>query len=492
MKEWTREERYRSIYEASNEELSILENQVNKCPYRQKFHIQPKTGLLNDPNGFAFYNGQYHLFYQWFPLGPVHGLKHWYHVSSEDLVNWEDCGVAIVPNKYYDSHGAFSGSGFVNNDKLQLFYTGNVRDDKWIRNSYQCVATMDNNNNIIKSDKPFIDGIPKGYTEHFRDPKVFEDNNKYYCIIGAQREKDNYGTIIYYESVDLENWTMKGEIVNDFIGNGFMWECPDYISFDDEAVLIFCPQGIKEQGDLYRNIYQSGYMIGNPIDFSKGIFEHGEFMELDRGFDFYAPQTTVDKDGRRILVGWMGLPEIEYPNDENGWANCLTIPREITLKDHKLIQNPVNELKSLRGDRIKHSFNINNEEVAIDDFSEKTYEAIYSFKDISSDKVGVKFRKGYNEEIVFYYDKKEKKLVLDRSKMNRVFAEEYGTVRKCNFNEESFKIQMFVDTSSIEIFVNDGQEVFTSRIFSDDNSNSISIFADGETKIDVSLWPIIL
>ncbi|MFO7176986.1 sucrose-6-phosphate hydrolase, partial [Enterococcus faecium] len=79
-------------------------------------HIQPPTGLLNDPNGFIYYDGEYHLFYQWFPLGPVHGLKHWYHVSSKNLVHWTDRGVALVPETKEDSHGAYSGSGFVVND----------------------------------------------------------------------------------------------------------------------------------------------------------------------------------------------------------------------------------------------------------------------------------------------------------------------------------------------------------------------------------------
>ena len=79
--EWSREARYRRIQEATVEELQQLKMSVDACCYRQKFHIQPVTGLLNDPNGFSYYNGEYHLFYQWFPLGPVHGVKYWYHVS---------------------------------------------------------------------------------------------------------------------------------------------------------------------------------------------------------------------------------------------------------------------------------------------------------------------------------------------------------------------------------------------------------------------------
>src|SRR5690242_14432133 len=88
--EWTKEQRYRKIEDASKEELLKLRSEVMECKWRQTFHIQPETGLLNDPNGFSYYNGEYHLFYQWFPFGPVHGLKYWYHTKSKDLVHWSN------------------------------------------------------------------------------------------------------------------------------------------------------------------------------------------------------------------------------------------------------------------------------------------------------------------------------------------------------------------------------------------------------------------
>ena len=260
MKEWTREERYRTILEASDEEMSALKEKVDTCPYRQKFHIQPTTGLLNDPNGFAYFNGEYHLFYQWFPLGPVHGIKHWYHVSSKDLVYWNDCGVGIIPSEYFESHGAFSGSGLAENDKLYLFYTGNTRNDKWERHPYQCLAIMDEEGKITKHPKAIVEELPEIYTDNFRDPKVFKENDKYYFVIGAERKEGNLGTIAVYESADLINWNYKGEIKTSFFGNGFMWECPDYIKLDDKGVLIFSPQGLEADGDKYRNIFQSGYL----------------------------------------------------------------------------------------------------------------------------------------------------------------------------------------------------------------------------------------
>src|SRR5688572_13285508 len=103
--EWTKEQRYRTLEEASGDEVFELEKRVKSSVWRQTYHIQPNTGLLNDPNGFSYYNGEYHLFYQWFPLGPVHGLKYWYHMKSKDMVHWEDAGVGIEPGDYFDSHG---------------------------------------------------------------------------------------------------------------------------------------------------------------------------------------------------------------------------------------------------------------------------------------------------------------------------------------------------------------------------------------------------
>lgn len=488
MKAWTREERYRSLLEASKEEMDQLKGIVDKCPYRQKFHIQPTTGLLNDPNGFSYYNGEYHIFYQWFPLGPVHGLKHWYHLSSTDLVNWKDLGVAIIPSEYYESHGAFSGSGIVNKDELYLFYTGNTRDENWVRHPYQCLAIMDKEGKITKNKEPIIKDVPKEYTDHFRDPKVFKDNGKFRCIIGAQRKKDNLGTVVYYESENMKDWKFKGEIKTKFLGNGYMWECPDYLKYEDKAVFIFSPQGLKANGDKYNNIFQSGYLIGDKINFDNRILNHGEFNELDRGFDFYAPQSTEDEKGRKILVGWMGLPEIEYPTDKNGWAHCLTLPRELNLINGKLIQTPVRELENLRGACREESFEIENQEKIIEGFNEKAYELICDFKKFHGNTVGIKLKKGTDEETLFYYDIANNKLVLDRSKSGVEFAIEYGTKRKCHYNGDTLKLQIFVDISSIEIFVNDGLEVFTARIFAKDTSTGLSIFSDNKALVDLKLW----
>ncbi|MDP4145518.1 MAG: sucrose-6-phosphate hydrolase [Bacillota bacterium] len=487
--EWSREQRYRKIEEAATEELQELKQKVNACPFRQKFHIQPKMGLLNDPNGFSYYNGRYHLFYQWFPLGPVHGLKYWYHISSTDLVNWEEHGLGIVPGDWFDSHGAYSGSGIVHNERLHLLYTGNTRDENWIRHPYQCMAIMDNENKITKLSSPVIDSVPEGYTEHFRDPKVFEKDGKFYCIIGAQT-KDLKGTAVYYQSKDLINWTYKNTIKTSLTDFGYMWECPDYFELEDNGVMIFSPQGIERQGDLYANIYQSGYIIGSKIDFEDGKFEHNEFAELDNGFDFYAPQTMEDHKGRRILIGWMGLPDVEYPTDRSGWAHCLTLPRELRIRNNKLIQTPVIELEQLRKNHRALNETLKSEEKSFNGFSGERYELNCLFTEFSGKQLGVKLRVSEGEETVIYYDIENKKMVLDRSKSGEEFAKEWGTERKTYLNCKELKLQIFVDSSSVEVFVNNGEKVFTTRIFPAKESKGIKFFADGESKISADIWDI--
>lgn len=492
--EWSREERYKRVEDVSETYISELTKKVSEGPYRQKFHVQPKTGLLNDPNGFSYYNGQYHLFYQWFPLGPVHGVKFWYHVASDNLVDWQDLGVAMEPDTKYDSHGVFSGTGFVKNDQLHLFYTGNTRTEDWTRIPYQCHAIMGSDNQIKKDAKPLIIDSPIGYTDNFRDPKIIEQAGRYYCIIGAETT-DHQGAIAYYVSEDLKDWKyqqavkLKGNI--DSKNQGFMWECPDYFELADQGVLLFSPQGMESKGDKYQNIYQSGYLVGEPLDFATGEFQITEtFNELDRGFDFYAPQTMTDPQGRQLLVGWLGLPGVDCVTDDFGWAHCLTIPRELSLRNGKLYQQPVPELEVLRGKEVTKEMKLENEMVIVSDFTARIYELKATFTKIKGSRVGVAFRMGAEEATYFYYDRTAKKLVFDRSQSGISATNDYGTLRKCDFSEEELEIHLFVDESSVEIFVNDGLEVFTARIYSKLDHNQIQFFADGQAFITATQWEI--
>lgn len=485
-----REQKYRRLDQASPEEIAALTEQVNESPWRQSFHIQPVTGLLNDPNGFSYYEGKYHLFYQWFPLGTYHGLKYWYHTTSTDLVFWKNEGIAIDPKDHFDSHGAYSGSGIVKDNELHLMYTGNTRDREWIRHPYQCLAVMDKQGNIVKHGLPVIDHVPEGFTEHFRDPKVWKDDDMYRCVIGAQRQ-DLTGAAVVYKSPDLLNWQFCGEIQTSLEKFGYMWECPDYFEMDGQGVFLFSPQGLSPSGDSFQNIYQSGYLIGKPLNRDTLEFEHGSFQELDRGFDFYAPQTMIDGTGRRILVAWMGLPEIEYPTDSHGWAHCLTLPRELKIHNGKLIQQPVNELQKLRGQSVEVQDTLTSEVRSYKGVSGITYELVCEFLPGNADAVGIEIRSNETERTIVRFDTVHKKVTMDRTESGNPIGSEFGTTRSCKLESESIKFHLFVDISSVELFINDGEEVFTSRIFPHSNSEEIRFFAEkGSTGLRVVKWEL--
>lgn len=487
--EWTREERYRRLEDVTQEAYQKLLEQVAKSPYRQKFHIQPKTGLLNDPNGFSYYKGRYHLFYQWFPLGPVHGVKYWYHVSSEDLLNWKDEGVALKPDSFYDSHGVFSGSGLVVEDELHLFYTGNTRTADWIRIPYQCHAVMDQSGNIKKAEFPLISDSPSGFTDNFRDPKVIEYQGQYICLIGSETT-DNRGKIVYYKSENLVDWEYQGTIdTADYSNAGYMWECPDYFEQNGQGVLLFSPQGMSAEGEKYRNIFQSGYLMGNPIDFSTGQFHHNKFKELDRGFDFYAPQTMQDHLGRRLLVGWLGLPGVDCVTDAYGWAHCLTLPRELVVEKSHLYQRPVKELEGLRKSHRHFVGDLNDETFSFSETS-RTYELQLSLTLDELEYFALALREGDGEKVVFSYDSSKARLQLDLSNAGETVTAEYGRTRSCEFQADSLDIHLFLDESSLEIFINDGFEVFTSRIFSKKDANGLQLTSKGKTSYELDLWEI--
>ena len=475
-----------------DEEKSILEKKeiVEKDFWRQKYHIQGIVGLINDPNGFSQFKGKYHMFYQWNPLGTNHKNKTWAHSVSDDLLHWKRLKTALRPDTWYSKDGAYSGSAIVDDDKLYLFYTGNVKDCDGNRESYQCLAVSSDGENFERWE-PSIVNQPDGYTRHIRDPKIWKKDGKFYAVIGIQSENLE-GKAVLYSSENIKDWKFEGEIaganhgkIKDF---GFMWECPDYFQLKDEKtgeikdLLVFSPQGLESEGDLYNNKYQTGYLFGK-LDYEKPEFEIlSDFVEIDRGHDFYAPQSMEDDKGRRLIVGWMGVPEEEdFPTVKNEWLHCLTLPRELKVIDGKLYQVPIKEMESIRGEKIEFSGKVAGE-VKIG--TGTTYELKAKFSDFNSD-FGLKLRTGKNSETVLKFDYNDKKFVLDRTKGEQPDKR----LRKVYLGDISeLELTVFVDNSSVEVFINGGAEVFSSRIFPEKDADGISVFTDKDVNVEIEKW----
>lgn len=481
-------------YAKEREEKSISEkkDKVDNDHWRQKYHIQGIVGLINDPNGFSQFKDKYHIFYQWNPLKTDHTAKYWAHSVSDDMLHWERKKTALRPDTWYSKNGVYSGSGIVIDEKLYLFYTGNVKDEKGNRESYQCFAVSEDGENFERWE-PSIINQPDGYTRHIRDPKIWKKGEKYYAVLGAQSENLK-GKVLLYSSENLKEWKFLGEIAGSDRGDldkfGYMWECPDYFQLKDEKtgeimdLLIVCPQGLEPQGDFYNNKYQSGYFFGK-MDYEKPEFEIiSKFVELDRGNDFYAPQSMEDNKGRRIIIGWMGIPEEEdFPTRENEWLHCLTLPRELKLINGKLYQQPISEMEILRGEKIEFISSLKGE---LEIGKGMIYELIAKFSDINSD-FGLKFRANNDNssETIIKFDFNEKKLVLDRSRGEQTDK----SIRKVFLGDiKELELRVFVDNSSVEIFINNGEEVFSSRIFPKKDADRIIVFSDRNININIKKW----
>lgn len=465
----------------NNEIKDFYNSNSNNEKWRLNYHIEAPFGLINDPNGLAYFNGEYYIFYQWNPYGCIHKNKHWALVKTKNFINYSIPKAVIEPIDWYDKDGCYSGSAIEVNGNLELLYTGNVKDENNYRHSYQCRVSIDKDGNINKRG-PVIDKIPSGYTADFRDPMVFKMDGRYLCVIGVKNKK-LLGRVLLYTSKDFENWTLLGEIETKYNDFGYMWECPNLINLEGQDILIFSPQGLEKEEFKYQNIYQSGYIKGS-LDYNTLNFIHDEFKELDLGTDFYAPQVFKDDKGRTIMYGWMGLPEEEefQPTSELGWVYSLTMPRELTLKDGLLYQSPLIEMKELRIERIVNINNMTASNWNSENINNNSYELIIDLKNVDSDIFELRFAKGKEEYSSLQLDFKNNIGILDNT--NR--ANGPKLIRKFKLkNETKYKINMFVDNSSVEIYLQDGREVLSSRIYPNESSTEVSISSiNGDVKIN--------
>ncbi|HCM90541.1 MULTISPECIES: sucrose-6-phosphate hydrolase [Vagococcus] len=474
--EWSRELRYQSYKNWSKDYTSFLEKNVKDAPWRLNYHIQPKSGLLNDPNGFSYFNNEWHLFYQFYPFGAVHGLKSWYHLTSKNLVDWTQKGIALEPSYTFDSHGVYSGTAFPIGEELFLSYSGNVRDEEWHRQSYQLGAMMKKDSTIKKINSPLVDFPIKGYTDHVRDPQIISYKGNYLMILGAQNS-DEEGKIIIFESTNLTDWDLLGDLNYTHQKIGFMVECPNLLFVEEQPLLIFCPQGLDKSIMSYENIYPNTYILGDSFDLKHlTINSPSEIKNLDYGFDVYATQAFTDENGRCLSISWLGLPEIDYPTFKDGWAHCLSLVKELTIKEGKLYQFPVIETAELREDATSIKGTLTSDLKTIAKNTTNSYELNLSFSSNSSGVLHLFSDNSAEESFKLFFDTKKGVLKIDRQHAGVSFAEEFGVTRSLIVpKNKKLELDIFVDQSTIEIFINKGEDVMTSRIFPEDHQTNLMI-----------------
>lgn len=417
-------------------------------PHRQKLHVQPPVGWLNDPNGLCVYDGEYHVFFQYGPFDEYGGVKHWGHVRSKDLFHWERLPVMLYPDEPFDCHGAYSGSALVEDGVMYLYYTGNVKlpgDYDYINNgrNYNLCLAVSRDGKTLASKQCLMSNCdyPADLSCHVRDPKVFAFDGKYYIVIGA-RTLDSRGEVLVLESSDKLHWRHINTLTTPE-PFGYMWECPDLFCLDGQWYLMVSPQGIACQ-----NVYGCGWFA--VCGDWRSECRLSEFHELDAGFDYYAAQTFTD-GGRRLLFAWMGMPDAPYGNDSTavyGWQHCMTLPRVFTRSaDGALLQNPAPELDALRGVELSLP---NGESRAVCPCFDLTAEpeGDFSFEAANC--------------IEFAYTQAGQTCVL---RFTDAAASDGRTERRASLKAPCRSVRIVGDCSSLEIFINDGETVFSSRYY---------------------------
>lgn len=411
--------------------------------WRQNLHIEAPEGWLNDPNGLCFFDGLYHVYFQYSPGTPKgESNRCWGHYVSADLLSWKYKGIVFKPDIPEDRDGVFSGSTVALKKRVEFFYTGNVMEegdyDYVLEGRGANVIRVSSDDGDKMSSKKVLlrnSDYPSFCSCHVRDPKVWLENGIWKMVLGA-RTVDDHGCVLLYEGDNCDSFEYKGCLTAPDMG--YMWECPDMFTLEDKKFLALCPQGIERGEFKFQNIFHSGYFTVNGDSLT-------DFEEFDYGFDFYAPQTFIAPDGRRLLIGWMGIGDDSYsnPTTELGWQHCLTLPRELTVgPDGKILQNPIRELTSL-----KKSIKVVEGEA---------WEGLPLELRISgcSDKVSA----GISGASVSW----DKESGILRLKLNE---EGYGRKERCIKLDDLTDIRVIADRSSLEIYINNGRYVMSTRFY---------------------------
>lgn len=499
--------------------------------YRPKYHASVPSGWSNDPNGTVFYNGKAHLFFQHYPHKAEWGTMHWGHFTTEDFVHWDVLPVALVPDQPYEVLcGCCSGSAIEKDGKLYLLYTAAQPELQ-----RQCLAVSEDGGiTFVKAENnPILtaDMLDDEVSElDFRDPHLFQKDGWYYFIAGArvlnaeeiaelraaraqrdgapapkpgdkpvnpsagdvsgaESERAGCGNLILCRSRDLVHWEYVGHLIHRqpeydeayYELNG-VYECPDYLELDGKEVVLSSPQNLPQMGNLYQNVHSGLYMLGK-LDFETGRFQVDKIGEADSGFDFYAAQCFRMPDGRAVMIAWKEMWDRSYPTQKEGWAGTYTFPRELRVEGDQLIQKPVRELDAFCKNEVScPDLSVSGNKISLDGVRGNVIRLRFTLEPGTAKRAGVKVFCGTKHETVIAYDREAGIVEIDRSRSGLPFngREDEVNVRRCEVGRlDALKMELLLDVSSLELFLDGGRHVMTANVYPDPEDQGVIFFAEG-------------
>lgn len=461
---------------------------------RPLFHVTPPVGWVNDPNGFSVYQGKVHLFYQYHPYSTGWGPMHWGHQVTEDFVQWHECPAALAPDKSYDSEGCFSGSGIETDEGHVLVYTGVTKEKDGKGNiQNQCIAIGDGINYKKIPANPVISGdmLPEGFSrEDFRDPKIWKEDGIYYIVAG-NRDGNREGQVVLFASEDLYNWNYKGVLAHSRGNVGSMWECPDFFGLDGKHVLICSPQDMEAKGYEFHSGNNSVYYLGNYDKESMTFSSTGPFA-LDYGLDFYAPQTTLMPDGRRIMVAWMQSWDSIFAPASHKWHGIMTFPRELDIENNRLIQRPARELENYYTNKVIYKDEVVEGSRYFDSICGRAMDLAVEINPGTFHEFIIDLARNekYYTRIVFNKDKD----IIETDRTFSGMVRDVACIRRARagYKDGTIKLRFIMDYNSVELFVNNGETVLSTVIYTPLEAQGVLFTCDGRITVNIEKYDIVV
>ncbi len=489
------------ISQALQKARTYEETEGNKITPEQRpvFHLSPRVGWMNDPNGFSRYQGKYHLFYQYYPYDKKWGPMHWGHAVSSDLLSWEYLPAALAPDIPADSDGCFSGSAVELDDGRQLLiYTGVVTVGEWQGNEKplyqsQCVAVGDGINYEKIEGNPVLNqnDTPDGSNGYdFRDPKIWRDKDGLYHLVTVDCTRDRRGRILYYTSKDGFEWDFVSILAENDGSCGRMWECPDVFELDGKTVILVSPMEMFGT-DEFLSGNSTLCMIGR-IEPETHKFHMESNQTIDCGFDFYATQTLLHEDGRRIMTAWMqNWDTIVFTGEDLPWIGQTVLPRELSLRDGRLYQKPIRELADLRNGQVIYQHTVISKRTNLIGIQGRTVEMILEIEPETPgnlDMFEIRFAEKGGVYTSLIYRPSEHTLEFDRSHSGT--RRNAAHIRKTRILDpaEKLKLHIILDRYSCEVFINDGMQVMSNVFYTYLEADGISFNAHGNAVINLEKY----
>lgn len=471
--------------------------QIHDIPKEERpaYHVSAPTGWINDPNGFSIFQEQCHLFFQYHPFSKKWGPMHWGHCTSKDFIKWEYLPCALAPDKSYDEGGCYSGSAIEANGEHVLVYTGVI--DRYLDDGFhyyrqvQCIAKGDGIDYRKNEQNPVITGesAPVGSSlEDFRDPKVWKEEDGYYLVAGS-RSEDGSGQILLYHSKNLDQWEYVTVLDQSRNKYGKMWECPDFFPLGDKQILMVSPQDMRAFGLEFHNGNNSIFLYGQ-YDKQSHQFQREKVTSVDYGLDFYAPQTLLTKDGRRILIGWMQSWDANITPVSFQWSGMMTIPRELTLEHSKIYQRPVKELENYRTDMVRYDHLQITGATALENIQGRVLELLLEITGFEFEHFQIRFARNHEYETFLQYSRRKECLTIDRTHSG--IDRDVVCRRKMELapmedenGKKVLKLRILLDKYSVEVFANDGEKVMSSLFYTPLEADEIVFDCDQTAWVNI-------